>query len=482
MADSDQFDLDAALEADGGDGFATEDGNVWQAGEAPRFALAGNNAEPRWGLFQAAAMLADEDTPVASLDLGEAPEDVLADLHGVAYQYEPVAGEECADGERLKFVAKLLGTDAVQAMRTYTVLEAEAATLAATAFAAEYAEFIKELKKKKEKEDREDNDDGPPSPEKQAQRDEEADALARRRAVRAAKKAGEEVKDRFEAGQAFGVDEGTEGKLDPKEAAELYRRIKNSPDLKKLVEWAGRFRLASASAQRLKVRHGQDEVVGITVGGDVKYLLDSELVQLLDDDDLISLPALDRLLRKQCLQREWQGTEKKKDGPVMILIDESGSMQGDKIIMAKALALAVCHNARKRRRWVGLVAWSYRNQRRTLVLPPGGWNTGALLDWLQGFLNGGTAFPIDVLPELWKQMGAPEGKTDVLTVTDGEVEPFTDSQVTDFKEWKALSKARLLTVGVGSDGGQYMKSISDEVRVVRDLSLGSEGVNEALSV
>src|SRR6476619_3956255 len=68
-------------------------------------------------------------------------------------------------------------------------------------------------------------------------------------------------------------------------------------------------------------------------------------------------------------------------GPIIVSVDESGSMEGEKAHTAKALALALAWIARRQRRWCGLVAYSGDSGERLLALPPDRWNETALMDW-----------------------------------------------------------------------------------------------------
>ena len=74
-------------------------------------------------------------------------------------------------------------------------------------------------------------------------------------------------------------------------------------------------------------------------------------------------------------------------GPIIITIDESGSMQGEKAHTAKALALALAWIARQQNRWCALIAYSGDSGERLLALPPRRWNESALADWLTAFIG-----------------------------------------------------------------------------------------------
>src|SRR5206468_9035225 len=134
----------------------------------------------------------------------------------------------------------------------------------------------------------------------------------------------------------------------------------------------------------------------------------------------LELDTLRRLMEKQCMERDMRSTEPVGKGPIVISIDESGSMSGDKVHTAKALALALAWVARRQRRWCALVAYSGDSGERHLPLPPGRWDEAAVLDWLAAFLGmgGDLDVPVRELPRLYRELKAPAGVTDVVFVTD----------------------------------------------------------------
>ena len=92
--------------------------------------------------------------------------------------------------------------------------------------------------------------------------------------------------------------------------------------------------------------------------------------------------------------RLYRGYEPVAKGPVIVVIDESGSMEGQKVHTAKALALALAWVARHQKRWIALVAYSGDSGERLLPLPPGRWNEPALMDWLAAFIGHGSSLDV----------------------------------------------------------------------------------------
>src|SRR5262249_40803269 len=94
---------------------------------------------------------------------------------------------------------------------------------------------------------------------------------------KAVEAAGKEVEEARDGEKAMGMGPGGAGSNDPKKIAELHKRIRNSPKLRRICELAGRYRRLAQSKQRQKTAHGLDDVVGVVQDGDVGRLLPHEL-------------------------------------------------------------------------------------------------------------------------------------------------------------------------------------------------------------
>ena len=189
-----------------------------------------------------------------------------------------------------------------------------------------------------------------------------------------------------------------------------------------------------------------------------------------------------RFVEKQTLCREFEAEERVGLGPVVLVVDESGSMVGHRNESAKAIALTLAWIARKQGRWCGLVAFSGGTGHRVLSLSPDRWNQVDLLDWLQSFLGGGSDqdVPTGEMAAIFTEIGAPVGNTDLIYVTDAELR-ISDKKASAFKDWKASVQARLISLVLNSDPGQ-LSSISDEVHLINSLDPTEVGIRKVFSL
>jgi uncharacterized protein with von Willebrand factor type A (vWA) domain len=270
------------------------------------------------------------------------------------------------------------------------------------------------------------------------------------------------------------------------EIAESYRRVRSDNFLKKLVDLAGKYRRVAQSKQRMKVTHGMDDIVGVNQSGDIGRALPIELSKLVHP--VFKKDALRRFVEKQLMSREFRGVETVGKGPIVVCVDESGSMAGQNITNAKAFALAMAWIARNQRRSIVLMSFSSGRDTQCCVIQPGKWNEShkALLDWLKHFYQGGTTLdvPLKVVPEMWPKMIAEKwitkGKTDQIIISDGIVD--VDGRTAfDYKFWKEENKVKTITIVLGSDPGK-MNELSDEVYCVNAIEVDSDAVSSCFSI
>jgi uncharacterized protein with von Willebrand factor type A (vWA) domain len=427
-----------------------------------------------WGLRRGRDVLRDCDRLqdcLAGLGGEEAQADAVADFHAAAFEPDPRLHAACVDPLRLEFVAQLMGTPEYHGLRASTVLNDTASEFAAAAFAARYAALHDERKKGGEEAGACGAAGG----------DAFAGEMAVLRSVSAAlTEAVKEVEEAKDAAAAMGMGPGSPGSNDPRAIAALYRRVRSDPTLRRICELAGRYRRVAQSRQRRKAVHGTDDVVGVVTDGDLGRLLPHELAKLampeFEDD------TLRRLVERQTMCREYHATEPVAKGPIIVSVDESGSMAGEKAHTAKALALALAWIARQQKRWIALVAYSGDSGERLLALPPGRWDEAALMDWLGGFIGRGSSLdvPVREMPRYYEQLRAPAGDTDVVFFTDARCAippPVRDG----FVAWKQRAKARLVTLVIASAAGD-LAAISDEVHRLDSLAVSEAGVERVLSI
>lgn len=126
--------------------------------------------------------------------------------------------------------------------------------------------------------------------------------------------------------------------------------------LKKVADLAGRMFKSLRGAKSKKVEGRSGEYHGIETSGAIERMTGQQMSALADD---VSETLVWEAYTRRGLQTfRVRGPAKEGRGPLVIAIDESGSMDGDRRIWAKAAALAVTRSAHADNRPVAIVHWS----------------------------------------------------------------------------------------------------------------------------
>ena len=387
----------------------------------------------------------------------------VSDLHAAAFLPNPELVESCSDPLRKQFVKELLNTPTYQSLHASTKLNTVAAEIAACSFAEELSALATKVEA------------SPQTPEPKG-----LDVNVIAAASRAAKDAVEGVQELESVTQAMGMGSGEPGSSDVSAIASAFKAARSNKALMRICVLAGRYKQLAQGLNKARSKNGFEEVVGLESGGDISRLVPTELMRMCVPE--LELDLMRRLVERQCLSREFESTEKVGLGPIVIVIDESGSMIGSRNESAKAIALTLAWIARKQGRWCGLVAYSGESGHRVLALPPERWNQVDLLDWLESFLGMGSSLdiPVSDMPAIFNELGAPAGRTDLVYITDAEVR-ISEKKANAFKAWKCSIKAKLFSLVLNSSPGQ-LSSISDEVHLINTLDPAEAGIKKVFSL
>jgi uncharacterized protein with von Willebrand factor type A (vWA) domain len=215
------------------------------------------------------------------------------------------------------------------------------------------------------------------------------------------------------------------------------------------------------------------EVHGTHLSNDVMRLLPSELINL--EDDTLEALFYARLLESNLQTYQLAGTthitrediEKTPTtattGPVVALLDTSGSMQGQPLLKARALLLAIAGMLQKEQRSLHVVLFGSAGELREFAMESAN-QSGALMAFLRQGFGGGTDFeaPLRRAFAIIQQQTTYQ-RADVLLISDG------DCSLSDtFTQTVRTHKTTLdcLIYSVLCNGQRVSDSFSDEVMVL----------------
>jgi uncharacterized protein with von Willebrand factor type A (vWA) domain len=309
------------------------------------------------------------------------------------------------------------------------------------------------------------------------------DDSALRQALRASVEAGHAAAAELDCavGAFSGWQPGASGLgVDIEAKARLAERIRQSPKLQQLARAAGRMRRLALAKQQSPSKHAREEVADVELGSDLARVLPTELVKL--TDPLLSLDFARRFVEGTLMQYRLQGRETLGRGPLIVLLDDSGSMEGDRELWAKAVTLGLVQVAAFQRRRCRIVHFDGA-VRRVDEWGPTSVDVEALLSSMEAFFGGGTNFVAPMRSAIEAVADDTRlGEADVVLITDGHAEVADE----DLARIRASCRARGITVyglHVGDEPvSAALRGLADEVLEARDLmSDGDEAAGRLFS-
>lgn len=412
------------------------------------------------------ASLAD----VAKLDEGAF---VAADAFGALFEAAPHLAEDPADKGRSQYWGEVLAGDEYQALHRRTAHQVELARIGAGALALQYASYANAKGNK--------DAPNPNSPEGIA------DEARRMRSVRRAiKGATDEVEAAEAAAQGLGGADEIET-LAPAELAKVARLAASDRTLRAILQAAGRYRTRARSLQTERLDAHRGFITGVQLSGDLSIALPLERAAVGGAVPELELLAQYRLATKRLLAYRHKARTPVQAGPIVISVDESSSMEGEPMICAKGIALAMAWVARSQRRPCVLSAFAGTPAIRAIAAERGyGYDRTPpeqIAAWCTTQMGGGTVpdGPLETLRSTdYLNLAATKGKTDHIIITDAELS-VDDGMVHAYKTWAERYHVRTFVIVIGDDPGDMAK-VATRCWCVNDLSLSQSAVEAALSI
>jgi uncharacterized protein with von Willebrand factor type A (vWA) domain len=182
------------------------------------------------------------------------------------------------------------------------------------------------------------------------------------------------------------------------------------------------------------------------------------------------------------MHRQFEGEKPQGRGDLVIVRDESGSMEGPEHATAIAVEWALLEIARRDKRGFVSVPFSGPGQSSVWRAPKNGKaDVPGLLTHLSHFYGGGTE-PYAPLAKALLQIGNSDLKADILLVTDGDFASPPADFLRMLAETKAKTPLKIVTVVIGGQSGSHKaKQFSDKVVFVKDLFTDREKLRAAVS-
>ena len=265
--------------------------------------------------------------------------------------------------------------------------------------------------------------------------------------------------------------------LDSQDFRKTYDKTARNPRMKAILQLAGQM-LRFAHGKRKERDAGVEKAGGLEYGGDLSRLIAQEYTNL--THPILKLDFLRRFAEQQAVNTRRFREDPIGRGPVVFLCDESWSMTEDnRIVQAKALACAMAQLAKQDNRWIAFCGFSSTGQQNWLIMKPDEWDNDKLLAWLEHFYSKGTDFNVLNHTALqWQQLDPPEGRTDVVFVTDGE-DDLHDDNISEWETWRRASQVKCYGINIGHTN--HIDKLCDESWTTHQMGLDDEPTRQILS-
>ncbi|WP_204141321.1 VWA domain-containing protein [Halomicronema sp. CCY15110] len=250
----------------------------------------------------------------------------------------------------------------------------------------------------------------------------------------------------------------------------VAQRLISDQRFRQIAEAAGRFQAIAALRQGAKrSKQIPDQIADTSMGNNLAKLAPSELVRVALD--AVRTQFFKDFAEESLIQQEFDGSsDEGQQGPVVICLDKSGSMDGPNEVESTGLMLALVGIAQSQNRKARVILYDSR-VRYVKDIDPLTASPAERLDLADRQYGGGTNFmePLsEALDALEKHADLKEA--DVVFITDGEAD-VTEGFSKRWREAQQRLNFKVYTLLVGSYvNTSVLERFSDLTIHVRDLS------------
>jgi uncharacterized protein with von Willebrand factor type A (vWA) domain len=256
------------------------------------------------------------------------------------------------------------------------------------------------------------------------------------------------------------------------EKIDLASKLIKSEKLRKLSNMVGSLKEEMLTSRTKVWSKTGSEVYNVSNGYDLGRIIPSELLTL--SHKHLRKDFMKRFIEQKLLQ--YYLRLEKGRGPLIVCLDGSSSMSGDKEIWSKAVCVTLLYFAKRQRRKFRVIVYSSKGSplRYFESRARDGWamSENDIIELAEYFPGGGTDFqdPLDKASELLNLSKFKRG--DVVFITDGECDVGED-WLKGFLELKHKLKFKIYSVLIdltGRESPKTLKKFSDLITTVSRLT------------
>ncbi|BAI61866.1 conserved hypothetical protein [Methanocella paludicola SANAE] len=245
--------------------------------------------------------------------------------------------------------------------------------------------------------------------------------------------------------------------------------VERNEDLKKILDTIGRIEMEYGSRRLSLSSYSHSEVYSVTTSGDLQHMLPVESVKLQDETlrNLFFAHWMEKkLLTYELKGVNWTDDSKKNRGPMVAMVDTSGSMHGDPEIVAKSIILALVRRMMKESRDVKVYLFSSEGQTHEIEITDNKKMATEFLDFLSYTFEGGTDFDTALREGVESLKKKQYVNADILFITDGLSVVNDKYVISGLEQMKRENGTRLFTIIVGNDNAGGIDRFSDHIFIL----------------
>lgn len=274
---------------------------------------------------------------------------------------------------------------------------------------------------------------------------------------------------------AYGVSPGELVRMPPEERLALAERLRND----RLAEFAktlGAFKPVQKAESRKRVKQANDHVYGLELSNHLNRMVISEYMALAHPVTKAQLMV--RYAGHRLVTQKMRGRQKGGQGPIIVVCDESGSMEATDVggasreAWSKGFALALLDQARRRDRDFIYIGFAETRQQHVIEYPKGVTTIDKVLEMTSHFWKGGgTDFEVPLtmaLDIVEKYASAGKPRPDIVLLTDGQA-PITEQFLTRYREAHRRTSLKTYGIAIGVSSRGTLDQVCDTVHEITEM-------------
>ncbi len=282
-----------------------------------------------------------------------------------------------------------------------------------------------------------------------------------------------DVKDSEELLEGFGDEAGANQRFAVNQRLMLAKKLQSSDKLKRLAKMVGKFKRLALAEQRRRVMQHHEEMYDVTLGNDVSRLIPAELFAL--RHPILRKDFMRRFVEGKLLQYNLRGDEERGKGALVVCIDGSYSMEGEKELWSKAVTLAMLDIATRQKRNFRAIHFGSKKDPLTVMDFPKNEAKDRRIEKIEQlaeyFIGGGTDFEKPLQEAIYSLERDDKQRGDIVFITDGDC-VVSSRWLTEFKRMKEDLEVTVFSilVDMGINTPATVKEFSDKVTTVSRLT------------